>query len=159
MRLSRSRFGRPDSRAVSTALGYVLTLTISALILSVLMVGVGGFVEDQRERVVREELTVVGQQLAADLTAADRLVQGSEADTTVSLTSRLPRQVANSGYTVELVADGTAHQLHLQTTDPPVSVVVGFDTTTAVATTSVSGGDVTVTYDAVDDELEVSRAD
>ena len=52
----RSRFAR-DDRAVSVAVGYVLTLAIGAVLLSGVVVGVGGVVDSQigrascRERV------------------------------------------------------------------------------------------------------------
>lgn len=148
-----------DSRGVSVAVGYVLGLTISALILSVLLYGVGGFVEDQREQVVREELTVVGQQLAGELTATDRLVQGSGPETSVRIVVRLPAQVANTKYTVGIQDDGTASQLVLRTDDPPVSVVVGLDTTTDVSTGTVSGGRLVIEYDAAGSgDLEVVDA-
>ncbi|MFC7028484.1 hypothetical protein ACFQH8_15745 [Halomicroarcula sp. GCM10025710] len=64
---------KQDDRAVSTALGYVLTLSIASLLVTGLIIAGSGFVEDRREQVVREELTVIGQQIGADLARADRL--------------------------------------------------------------------------------------
>lgn len=155
-RRRRSDVFARDSRGVSTALGYVLGLTISALLISVLLVGVGGFVESERERVVQTELDVVGQQLASDIATADRLVQGSEPGTnsvSVRFESRLPRQIANSGYTVEI--DPAASQLVLRTDRPTVAVVVGVKTTTDLAESTTAGGRLVVEYDPATDTLEV----
>jgi hypothetical protein len=134
----------------------VLGLTISALLISVLLVGVGGFVEDQRERVVQTELDVVGQQLASDIAATDRLVQGSNPSTGsvgVRFESHLPNQIANTGYTVEV--DGSQSRLVLRTDRPTVAVIVGIETTTELAEVTVAGGDLAIVYDPTADELEV----
>lgn len=151
-----------DSRAVSTALGYVLGLTISALLISVMLYGVGGFVEDQREQVVREELTVVGQQLASDLTATDRLARGSPDDTTaIRIESRLPAQIANTGYSIAIEDDpGSAYRLVLRTENPDVVVTVGFTAETVVDERTVSGGGLVIEYGtgATPTDLEVSNA-
>ena len=55
----RQRFAG-DDRAVSTTLGYVLSLAIASILISGLMLATAGFVEGQREQVIRSELEVVG---------------------------------------------------------------------------------------------------
>jgi hypothetical protein len=153
-------------RAVSTPLGYILTLAITTVLVSGLLIAMGGFVDGQRERVVRSELEVVGEQVAADVSAADRLVVAGGADTTVRAAFRLPARVGGSQYTVDVVADGGAYAVRLASVDPDVTVEVGFDSETSVRTsTPVAGGNVVVVYadgpdgDTDPDRLEVRSDD
>ncbi|KPN31415.1 hypothetical protein SY89_02161 [Halolamina pelagica] len=67
-----------DDRAVSTTLAYTLTLSITAVLVSGLLIAGGGLIEDQREAITRDELTVSGQQLAGGLEDADRLAGAAE---------------------------------------------------------------------------------
>ncbi|WP_231751450.1 hypothetical protein [Halogeometricum sp. CBA1124] len=50
---------READRGVSTTLGYVLTLSITAVLVSVLLVGTGQYVDDQRSQVAERELSVL----------------------------------------------------------------------------------------------------
>lgn len=142
-------------RAVSTTLGYVLMLSVASLLVVGLLTAGGGFVSDQRERVVRAELEVVGQQVASDVMAADRLVRASDDPTTVRITDSRPDDVTGSPYRVTLVDDGDPH-LELETAEPSVQVTVQLSTATAVRESSVNGGDVVVRYDA--SELVIENA-
>ncbi|WP_435179150.1 DUF7266 family protein [Halorussus sp. AFM4] len=158
------RFGR-DDRGVSTALGYVLNLTVATLVVTGLLVASGGVVEDQRQQTVRSELRVVGQQFAADLAAADELAATAEPGDTVRIERQLPREVAGRTYTVDLVepADqpcpGEAC-LVLSATGSDVTVQVALALETPVAASSVNGGPVRVRYADPDGdstyELEVT---
>lgn len=144
-------------RAVSTTLGYVLMLSVASLLVVGLLTAGSGFVSDQRERVVRAELEVVGQQVASDVMAADRLVRASDgSSTTVRITDSRPNDVTGSPYRVTLVDDGDPH-LELETAKPAVQVTVQLSTTTAVRESSVNGGDVVVRYDA-SGELVIENA-
>ncbi|WP_396613008.1 hypothetical protein ACH9L7_07020 [Haloferax sp. S1W] len=146
------------TRAASTTLGYVLTLTITTILISGLMVAAGGFVADERERVTRTELEVVGQRLAANIEAGDRVAAATDDQTTVSVSSRLelPSQVAGTTYriTIDPDASGRSH-LVLESADPKVTVRVPFVNQTQIASGSVDGGDVLVEYDGT--RLEVSK--
>lgn len=134
-----------DERAVSVTLGYVLTLGIVTLLLTGLLVASGEFVADQRENVVRDELRVVGQQVAHDLGAADRLVRASEGSPEVSVGRSLPPEVAGSSYAVTL-APGTPATLVLRSSNPVVTVEVLVRVETAVESSSATGGRVAVVY-------------
>ena len=145
-----------DDRGVSTALGYVLTLAITTVLVSGLLIAVGGFVSDQNERVTRSELDVVGQRLAADVEAADRLVEAGSGDggsnATVVVRSRLPETVAGRTYRVAI----NESRLVLSARDPDVSVTVRVVTDTPVANTTLGGGPVRIAFDG--GRLEVSSA-
>jgi hypothetical protein len=153
---------RGDDRAVSTALGYVLSLAIASILISGLMIAAGGFVEGEREQVIRSELEVVGQTLIADVEGADRLA--SAVDGEVRVRSTLPRRVGSSAYTIE-IADGPMasepiYVLTLSAASVDVSVQLRLVTNTDVATGTVQGGELVVDYDPTvgpDGELAVRQ--
>lgn len=137
-----------DTRGTSTTLGYVLTLGITSILITGLLFGAGGLVEDQRERTVRSELQVLGQMVAADVSAADRLATAGDA--TGSIRRDLPPTVAGSSYTLEVVSESqTETYLRLSTDDPAVTVEVDMALRTTLVESSVTGGRVVVTYDPV----------
>lgn len=144
-----------DSRAVSTTLGFVLTLTITTILISGIMVAAGGFVSSEHERVTETELEVIGQRLAANLEAADRVVASSGDETVTDVETRLelPNRVAGTTYRITV----EPNELVLQSVDPEVTVRIHVETATDLKPGSVDAGDVTVTYDAATDELEVTN--
>lgn len=148
---------RSSDRGVSTTLGYVLTLAITVVLVSGLLIAVGSFVSGQNERVTRAELDVVGQRLAADVEAADRLVEagGGGPNTTVVIRSRLPETVAGRTYRVAVNESGR-DQLVLSARDPDVSVGVSVVTDVPVANATLGGGPVRIAFEG--GELEVSSA-
>ncbi|WP_136588858.1 DUF7266 family protein [Salinigranum halophilum] len=138
-----------DDRAVSTTLGYVLSLAIASLLVSGLMLAGGGYVETEREQVIRSELEVVGQTLVADVEGADRLA--AAIDGTVSVRSALPRRVGSSAYSIELSDQGGGVTLvTLSAASVDVSVSLRLVTTTPLAEGRVEGGELVVVYDAAD---------
>lgn len=142
-------------RAVSTTLGYVLTLGITMLLLTGLVAAAGTYVETQREQVIRSELTVIGEQLSADLAAIDRLARTWGTDREV-VTRQLPAEVAGTSYTVEVVnpgPPGSGSYLRLTSTDPELTVEVDLELNTAIAGGSVGGGDLEIVYDGTDLEV------
>ena len=156
---SRSRRGRGTvgnadrDRATATALSYVLTLGITALLISGLLIAAGNTVEQQREDTTREALEVVGQQLTARLMAADRLVGANGTDVVVR--GSYPDSVAGSTYSIA-VRSGPPPTVALNATVTGVSVTVTAATTTPVADASLSGGDVEIVYTG--GQLEVRSA-
>lgn len=142
-------------RGVSTAVGYSLTLGISSLLIVGLLVSAGGFVDDRRQSTVRQELSVIGQQVAADLNGADRMVRAD--GSVVTVRSSLPTEVTGVRYRIEVVPDaGGGATLRLSTDTPRVTVEVGVRTTNTVDAAAFDGGNVVVRWTGSD--LEVSRA-
>ncbi|MDS0259173.1 hypothetical protein NDI56_07180 [Haloarcula sp. S1CR25-12] len=144
-----------ETRAVSTTLGYVLSLAIATLLITGLIIAGGSYVETQRDQVIRDELTVVGQQLAADIERADRLVRAGDTDSpvVVSVNQTFSNSVTGSTYTVGL--DQSRSSVVLNTSRPEVSVRVGVTTETDLSDSAVSGGTIRISYDAGDEHLEV----
>ena len=161
LRLAAERLAA-DRRGVSVTVGYILMFTVAMLLMGVLLAGAGGLMESQSQQVITDELTVIGNQLASNIQEADRLavVGAADADATetgdeptVELTVRLPERVAGTGYLVE-VEHGT---ITLSTTNPDVEVTVPYpDPDTELAESDrLAGGDLRITYNPEDDQLEV----
>ncbi|RDI70819.1 DUF7266 family protein [Halopelagius longus] len=136
-------------RAVSTAIGYVLTLIITTMLVSGLLFASGQFVEDEREQVVREELSTLAEQLAAGVADADRLSSGDEAGT-VRVAVDLPTRVAGNAYLVEVSNESTPPDkpnrtvVTLSDTVSGVSASVTVPTAREAAPRAVSGGPLVV---------------
>ena len=146
-----------DRRAVSVTVGYILMLSVAALLLGVVLTGAGGLMESQSQQVVSDELTVIGDQLASNIHEADRLAQVGAADDgepTVDLTVRLPDRVAGTGYLVAVDNE----TITLSTSNPNVEVTVGYPepaTGLPAESDQVAGGDIRIVYNASADRLEV----
>jgi hypothetical protein len=136
-----------DARSQALALDYVLGLGIAMVLTIGLLIAGGGFIGEQRESAARTQLEVVGQQLAADIEAADRLVAAAGVDGTVSVDRQIPETIAGSQYRIELVATSDPH-LQLRTTQPSVTTRVEFTNVTPVSASDVGGGSIVVNYTA-----------
>jgi hypothetical protein len=136
----------PD-RGVSTALGYVLALAMTALLITGLLVAGGDFVRDSQKQVVRQELQVVGNHVASNIELADRLAVAGDDTHEVTITRSLPEQVTGASYGIELVAESDPY-LRLNSTRPDVSVEIEVDNSTALGDSYADGGDVTVELDS-----------
>lgn len=140
-------------RAVSPVFGYALTLSVSTLLVAGLLMAAGGFVDTQREQTSRNEMEVIGHQVAADIAAADRLNRTEGASPSeLSIKRTVPTRIVGSSYRIHVRADGegpTDPYLELRTTDPEVTVTVGIAVPpgTNVATSSVDGGEIVVEVD------------
>lgn len=139
-----------DERAVSTTLAYTLTLSITAVLVSGLLIAGGGLIEDQQQAITADELTVSGQQLAGGLEDADRLAGAAE-NGTVEVDIWLPADVGAGGsYTLELVNQSTPSDQPARGTivvsaeSVDVSRNVSFRTEHPVANRTLPGGPVTI---------------
>ena len=152
-----------SDRAVSITVNYVIALSITAVLISGLLIGAGTYVENERDQVVREELTVVAEQLAAGIDDADRLAR-TAGDPTVRVGVDLPRRVAGESYRIEITnlsAPGPQperYELTLRSSRSGVSVTLTVSTLEAMSETSVNGGWVVVETGGTD-TLVVSDGD
>ncbi|EMA01472.1 hypothetical protein SAMN05443574_112116 [Haloarcula vallismortis] len=141
------------NRAVSTTLSYTLSLAIASILVSGLLIAGGNFVESRQEQVIRDELEVIGQQVASDIARIDRLVVAADDDPTARLNHTFPTRVSGSSYRVSI--DPAADALTLESTSPDVSVTVSLTTQTDLEASSADGGVITVLYDESNGRLEV----
>lgn len=136
-----------DERAVSITVGYVLNLSVAALLISGLLVAGGGLIEGQTQQVTRDELAVTGQMLAEELSNADRLARAGESTpSTLSIRVDLPPRTASGGYAIEIEHTGPEGTIELRTTIPAVSVKIPFRSETGVDEVTVDGGPVRIEY-------------
>lgn len=140
-------------RGVSVTLNYVLSLAITTLLVSGLLLATGNVVDDRRESVIRSELQVVGEQVAASLMTADRLALTTSG--TVVVEASAPAEVGGEGYQIQL--NGSSQEVVLETTEPAVTVTVPFENETDVSTSRANGGDVEIVLTG-SGELEVRSA-
>lgn len=146
-------------RGVSAVLGYVLTLGIVTLLVSGLFFAAGNFVEDQHERAVRSEFEVIGNRVAADIAAMDRLALASGAGGEAELRVSLPPRAAGKGYQLEVrpvTGTSTVYHLNLTATGLDVAVEVRVKAQTPLVNSTVEGGDILVAYNGT--HLEVRDA-
>jgi len=146
-----------DDRAVSVTVGYVLNFAMAALLISGVLVAGGGLIESQTKQVTTNELTVVGQQVADELSSADRLVRAGDVSA-LSIRSDLPRRTAAGAYTINITVDGNDGAIVLETSSPEVSVTVPFRIQSDLQADRVQGGPIRIEYDAANDRLRVVSA-
>jgi hypothetical protein len=137
-----------EDRAVSSTLGYVLTLAISAILVTGLITAGGNYVANEREQVVRDQLSVIGQQVAADVERADRLVRAAPAGTepaTVRINQTFGDDVTGTNYRISLDPSGS-NTVVVESFDPDISVSIRVTSRTAIAESSADGGPIQIQY-------------
>ncbi|MBB6646388.1 DUF7266 family protein [Halobellus ruber] len=158
----RSASGPRADRAVSITVNYVIVLGLTAVLVSGLLVGAAGYVQDQRTNVVREELTVVAEQLAAGIGDADRLARADAQSRSVRVGVTLPPRVAGESYRIEVTqlatpaGQPTRHELTLRSANTDVSVTLTVSTLVDIDEGSVDGGWVIVRLDPAGPSLVLS---
>lgn len=149
-----------DNRGLSAVLGYVLMLGITTILISGLFFAAGDFVENQHDRAVRAEFEVVGNRIAADIAAVDRLVLAAAGDGRIGLMVELPQRAAGKSYEIETSDAGpdnvTAITLRTTTGAADIAVEVRVKTKTSLAEQTIAGGNIRIVYDG--NQLEVRRA-
>lgn len=143
---------RGDRRAVSSTLGYVITLGISGILIMGLLTAGGTLVTNERDVVAREQLTVAGEQLATGMADADRLAATGDGGT-IRVEVWLPDGAGSAPYSVRLVSQSTAAgepnatKIVAESPALDVSESVVVRTTFEVADATIDGGPVVVTFD------------
>jgi hypothetical protein len=141
-----------DERAVSVTVGYVLTLAIGAVLLSGVVIGVGGVIDSQTDRAVRGDLAVLGQTATANVESADRLARAAETDrptaanatnATVSVAVDLPTRVAGVPYRIAVGDDAVT----VRTDSPEATMEIPHTARLNVTPASVRGGPIRIDYD------------
>lgn len=140
-------------RGLSYTLSYIFGTALAAILMTGLIIGGSAFVDDRRTEVVRGELRVIGNHLAANVEQADRLVVASESADTININRTFPERALGTTYTVEL--DPSNDELVLSAMSIDVEVTVSLETETDLGESSVNGGSIAVVYDSSADELVI----
>jgi hypothetical protein len=149
--------GGPRDRAVTVTLNYVLVLSITATLVAGLLFAGGTFVEDQRERVIEDELNVVGNHIAGDVEQVDRMVRASSGTPDrAEVNQTFQRTVSGTTYSVELQSN--PDQMVLTANSPEVTVTVAVTVQTDIQESSAFGGDTSVQYDPDSDTVVIADA-
>lgn len=156
------RESAPRDRSVSVALNYILVLAISSVLVTGLLIAGGSFVEDNRERVINSELTVIGNHVAGNVEQVDRLVTashdnlGSSGDEPEAyINQSFQQEVTGSSYAIEIV-DGTPTQVVLTSFDPDVTISVNVTVQNGVRDESrASTSAISVYYDSDSEEIVI----
>lgn len=154
MSRSNPRSGRrllPDERGLSTTLGYSLTLAMTAILITGLLIAGGALIEDQRERIAEEELSVTAEQLASGFGDADRLASTST-DGELRVTVWLPDRIAGGQYTITTENHSTADDQPARATivadaqAVDVTTELSLRTSVPVANRTVVGGPLVISH-------------
>jgi type II secretory pathway pseudopilin PulG len=134
---------RDQSRGISPAITHVLTVSISAMLITALLLSASGLFREQRERVARQQLNDIGGQLSSQLDRVDRL---SQSGTNVSATMRTnyPSSVAGRPYTMWLTSQGDTGLLYLNASSLGVQVRIAVANQTRIEPQRVTGEDIRV---------------
>ncbi|WP_254862463.1 DUF7266 family protein [Halovivax gelatinilyticus] len=149
------KFGR-DDRAVSIAITHVLTVGITAVLISGLLIGAGSMLDTQREQSAEATLETIGERLAGEISGMDRMA--SENSESATIRTDHQRFASGSQYTVELRDSGcdideyplveTSECLVLTSHGEDVNVAVPIaDHVDVRENSSVTGGPIQVVWD------------
>ena len=146
---------RDDTRGASVAITHSLTLGITALLIASLLIGAGGLLERQQERVATQGLQNVAEGTANDLKSVDRLANRSHGGEVVSVTS-MPHRIAGENYDIALVdRGGDRSVLYANMTTPDVVAAVEFKSDTPICERTITSGPLRVVYDPGADCLTI----
>jgi len=145
-----------DQRGVSVVLTHVLTMGITAILITGLIIAASGVVDTQRERAVQGELTTIGERLATELTALDRVA--SSTNSTMTVETSHPEMVVNSRYQVQLISDSSACQtgscLVLDAQRAEASTIISINKDINIINSTVSGGEIRLVHDGAEVRIE-----
>jgi|GEM_PF-477507 hypothetical protein len=91
-----------DDRAVSIAVTHVLTIGITTILITGLLVGGSGLLEDEKSDATRNELRTIGNRMAAELSSSYYSAENGGAGGRMVVRVTHPSQVAGNSYNVEL---------------------------------------------------------
>ncbi|MFB6150717.1 MAG: LamG-like jellyroll fold domain-containing protein [Haloarculaceae archaeon] len=123
-------------RAESTQLSHLFGIAMTAVLITVVLTGVTGYVQDEREQIAERQLETIGNRLAAELVRVDELGRGGPR---VSVRTTVQETVAGKNFGVELADGATCEAPHFHTDRCLVLEAVGIEAAAKVPL-NVSGG-------------------
>lgn len=89
-----------DTRAVSTQVGYVLSIAIIAILMAGLISSTGELVTETTHQGIQTELHITGDRLAGQIMEVDRILAASGKSPSIILTANIPDQTSNGLFTL-----------------------------------------------------------
>lgn len=136
---------KDDDRAVSIAITHGLTIGITAVLLSLLLIGAGDLLSNQEQQVAEEQFDEIGADIVAQIDTLDSLNEtGAEAHATAE--PDYPDRVAGSRWHVELsddiIVEGAEYEYALNITTGAIDRTLQYpvQNETAIETDSRVGG-------------------
>ncbi|MFB6139042.1 MAG: hypothetical protein ABEJ26_01245 [Halosimplex sp.] len=139
-----------DDRGVSSALSYALIVVLTVSLTATLVLGTSSLVDDQRERVARDQVDAIGQRLAWTIATVDRLNATETRPEAASITREFPRRLGGVQYRIESVAVASNRwRLYVRAPDVGInqSFTVRLSSGVSLEETTVNGGTLRVYYD------------
>jgi len=146
---------REDDRAVSIAVNHAITLGITAILVSGLLVGSAGELQDQQERVLVKGLQDVGESAVSELLRIDRIVQ-SGVSSDVSSEVPYPATIAGQNYQLNVRSTPEGGLLVMSPEGTSTQVPIRFRTETPICDRTVNGGPIEIRYDLDDNCLTIA---
>lgn len=149
-----------DDRALSSALGYMLTIVIAVALTTGLVLGAEAMIQQERETAVRSQLEIIGEKTAATVMTVDRFNDTSTEPMNATVTREFPTRAAGSQYRVELVenSDTGRFEVTVESADFDITVRVPLRNESALRLDQpVNGGTISITYDPTQDHIRVDN--
>jgi hypothetical protein len=99
---------RNDNRAVSIAITHALTLGITAVLITGLLIGAGGLLEDQENEAARGSLQEIGSDTVSHINSLDNLNATGE-QVNVSVRPDYPDRIVGEEYSINITNDASNH--------------------------------------------------
>lgn len=138
-----------DNRGVSSTVSYALTLGISSLLLVGLVTAGGTILQDENEQTTREELTIIGNRLATQISFADQTVQRTNTNS-LEFKAGVPNEVSGR----EFIIDITATAITLRDPETGIEVEIPVTTDTPIEEGTITSGELYIVYDGTDITIE-----
>lgn len=151
----RNRSFVRDDRAVSKQIGYVLSITVITLLMTGLIVSTASLVEDNTDRSTEAELEVVADRLAAQVMAADRLVEKDDGTAEAYMDANVPNHAGDGQYAVSV--DGESDGIRVESTSRDISTTVPIQVENEVVVDRVVSNDLVIVVES--DTIEITPED
>lgn len=165
MRRDRSGLApRRRDRGQSISVNYTLSLIIVTVLISGLFIAMSGYLDAERERVTRSELSVIGNRLAADIATTDRLANVTT-NGKAEVRTDVPSTIAGADYNYDVGSWSPGSgvpfyivELTFKAPDTQVQRTIRVKTAHEVVNdTDINGGRFVVTYTSASGTLEVDH--
>jgi hypothetical protein len=152
----------PDENAVSISIGFILTFSITVLILVTILTSFYSLMGQAEQRVMRDEFEIHGNDIAVKITSIDTMVgYAAETGSTVGYLTyelQLPDKIAGQGYSV-IFTDQTNDIIFVSEEREETVVKVPYsaeDISISPTTLYSSSGKHQMTYNPVSNAIEIS---
>ncbi|WP_244257036.1 hypothetical protein [Halomicrobium sp. IBSBa] len=140
---------------MTPAVTHALTISISAILITGLLVGAGGLLDDQRSYVVENGLENIGGAVTSELVKMDQFNTDS-LDADVAYTTGHPTRIGGRTYDVILEPSSPKSTLYLNATgESELTVLYRFENQTSICESTVDGGEITIAFDVSESCIEL----